>query len=358
MREQDGILLFGSIYPRFFEGEDICSLSADSVYAEMLLLLKEFDGEKYEKHLPDNISFGFYEGELERLRALVGTVDEGWVPFFDGGQRIYCGYVDGEVASFCIVENMGVHRIGDCAFRIGGPGCVGTLPKHRDKGIGLTMVKHVTQILKDEGYDYSYIHYTGVAPWYEKLGYKTSVKWGRNGVIQSAPGRKCLDEITKWRDKSMNIRRATKQDMEGLNRLLRQVLSVHHNGRPDLFRGEGKKYTDEQLAELLSDEKAPIFVAVDAKDWVLGYAFCRYQEHVNDNVLTDFRSLYIDDLCVEETVRGQHVGKALYEYVLAFAKEQGFYNVTLNVWTCNEAAMRFYERMGMKPQKIGMEVIL
>lgn len=156
----------------------------------------------------------------------------------------------------------------------------------------------------------------------------------------------------------MVIRRATEQDMEGLNRLLQQVLLVHHKGRPDLFRGEGKKYTNEQLTELIADDTTPIFVAVDEKNWMLGYAFCQYQEHKNSNVLTDIRTLYIDDLCVDETVRGQHIGKALYEHVLAYAKGQGFYNVTLNVWSCNESAMRFYEKCGLKPQKVGMEIIL
>ena len=45
------------------------------------------------------------------------------------------------------------------------------------------MVGKVTQILKEEGYDYSYIHFTGVSDWYKKLGYKTSHRWNRNGVI-------------------------------------------------------------------------------------------------------------------------------------------------------------------------------
>jgi ribosomal protein S18 acetylase RimI-like enzyme len=79
---------------------------------------------------------------------------------------------------------------------------------------------------------------------------------------------------------------------------------------------------------------------------------------VNNNILTDVKTLYIGDLCVDETLRGQHVGKKLYDYVLAFAKENGFYNVTLNVWSCNEGAMKFYEKCGLKPQKVGMEVIL
>lgn len=157
----------------------------------------------------------------------------------------------------------------------------------------------------------------------------------------------------------MRIRRAQETDMEGMNRLLIQVLHVHHKGRPDLFQGGNrKKYTDEQLRDIIQNEKTPVLVAVDEQEQVLGYAFCVFMQHVNDNILTDIQTLYIDDLCVDESLRGQGVGKQLYEAVLAFARESGCYNVTLNVWACNEAAMRFYEKCGLKPQKVGMETIL
>lgn len=154
------------------------------------------------------------------------------------------------------------------------------------------------------------------------------------------------------------IRRARECDMKDINRLLVQVNMVHHQGRPDLFREGKKKYTDEQLRELIHDDSRPIFVAVDDQERVLGYAFCIFQQHLDDNILTDIRTLYIDDLCVDETIRGQHIGKSLYEAVLAFARESGCYNVTLNVWTLNEGAMKFYEKCGLKPQKVGMETIL
>jgi len=156
----------------------------------------------------------------------------------------------------------------------------------------------------------------------------------------------------------MNIRRAKPQDMNGINNLLLQVCLVHHKGRPDIFKYGAKKYTDEELLAIILDDKRPIFVAVDEKDTVIGYAFCIFQQHLNNNILTDIKTLYIDDLCVDENIRGQHIGKQLYEAVLAFAKENGFYNVTLNVWSLNEGAMKFYEACGLKPQKIGMETIL
>ena len=156
----------------------------------------------------------------------------------------------------------------------------------------------------------------------------------------------------------MNIRRAEEKDMDGINHLLCQVLMVHHNGRPDLFKKDVKKYTDEELSDIIHDDTRPIFVSVDENEKVLGYAFCVYQQHIGDNILTDIKTLYIDDLCVDEQIRGKHIGRQIYEYVLAFAKEQGFYNVTLNVWSCNPTAMKFYENCGLVPYKIGMEKIL
>lgn len=156
----------------------------------------------------------------------------------------------------------------------------------------------------------------------------------------------------------MQIRRAKITDIHGLNKLLMQVLMVHHYGRPDLFKPNAKKYTDEELKLIIEDDATPIFVGVDDNDEVLGYAFCKFIQHIDNNILTDIKTLYIDDLCVDEDKRGMHIGKQLYEYVLAFAKESECYNVTLNVWSCNESAMKFYEKCGLVPQKVGMEVIL
>lgn len=156
----------------------------------------------------------------------------------------------------------------------------------------------------------------------------------------------------------MQIRRAGRSDIPGLAKLLLQVCQVHADGRPDLFRAGGTKYTEDELVALVQDDERPIFVAVDDDDAVLGYAFCVFEDYTNDTARTPVRSLYIDDICVDEDARGRHVGSALYDYVIAFARERDFYNVTLNVWSCNPGAQRFYEAMGMKPYKIGMEQIL
>ncbi len=153
----------------------------------------------------------------------------------------------------------------------------------------------------------------------------------------------------------MTIRKATALDAGRINELLYAVANVHAEGRPDIFKRGTKKYTDEQLLQIINGEKTPIFVAVDEKNCALGYAFC-VEKTTDDSLLFQARkTLYIDDICVDEVVRGRGVGTALFEYVEAFAKAQGFDEITLNVWAFNEAAYAFYQKRGMREQKITME---
>ena len=155
-----------------------------------------------------------------------------------------------------------------------------------------------------------------------------------------------------------SIRRATNTDISGLMSLLVQVDMVHHNGRPDIFKGPATKYSEKELEEIIKNDSTPIFVCVDENGNVLGHAFCIHKQIIGDSVLTDIKTLYIDDICVDDNCRGQGIGRSLYNHVISYAREYGFYNVTLNVWSCNPGALKFYESLGLKPQKIGMELVL
>ena len=152
----------------------------------------------------------------------------------------------------------------------------------------------------------------------------------------------------------MDIRLAQIRDIPELLKLLHQVEEVHRQIRPDLFRPGAVKYTGAMLEAMLDDPARPIYVGI-SESRLLGYAFCILQETKNDPVLCDRRTLYIDDLCVDETVRGAGVAPAIYQGVLDYAREIGCNAVTLNVWCGNDRAMHFYEKCGLKPQKIGME---
>lgn len=151
------------------------------------------------------------------------------------------------------------------------------------------------------------------------------------------------------------IRKAEVQDLPIVNRLLGQVLRVHHEGRPDLFRPSGKKYTDDELLAIFANPETPVFV-FEENGKVLGYAFCAAQTQGSGSLMP-LKTLYVDDICVDEQARGKHVGTALFEYVKAYARDKGFYNITLHVWECNPGARAFYEAMGMIPQYTSMELI-
>ena len=155
----------------------------------------------------------------------------------------------------------------------------------------------------------------------------------------------------------MEIRFATEQDVGGILELLRQVGQIHHEGRPDLFRAGAQKYGPSQVLALLNSSKTPIFVAVE-EEKVLGYGFCKVKTQEKDPIFCDSTELYIDDICVDENHRGQHIGTAIYQEIMRYAKMRRCHNVTLNVWCFNESAMKFYESLGMKPQRIFMETVL
>ena len=156
----------------------------------------------------------------------------------------------------------------------------------------------------------------------------------------------------------MMVRRAKKEDITRILELLIQVDMVHHNGRPDLFKGPATKYGADELEEIIKNDSTPVFVCVNEEGTVMGHAFCMHKQITDDRVLTDVRTLYIDDICVDEAFRGHGVGRALYDHVIEYARSLDFYNVTLNVWSCNPGAVKFYEAMGLKPQKTGMEKLL
>lgn len=152
------------------------------------------------------------------------------------------------------------------------------------------------------------------------------------------------------------IRTATPPDIQRIIELLHQVNMVHHVIRPDLFKPHTTKYDEEELLAMLNDPNKPIFVYDDGT--VLGYAFCQISEIKDHLLLQDIKTLYIDDICVDEIARGKHIGKALYEFVHDYALSIGCYNITLNVWEGNDPALSFYRNMGMQVQKTTMEIIL
>ena len=156
----------------------------------------------------------------------------------------------------------------------------------------------------------------------------------------------------------MTIRLAQPKDIPALIGLLEQILSVHHQARPDIFKESGEKYSEEELEQLMAQDQTPIFVYENADGQILGHLFVTIKEVSDNPVLHPIKTLFIEDLCVDQAVRGQKIGDQLYQFAVSYAKNIGCYNLTLNVWNDNEGALRFYQRQGMKPQETVMETIL
>jgi len=155
---------------------------------------------------------------------------------------------------------------------------------------------------------------------------------------------------------NFKIRRAEVRDIDKILLLLSEVHELHAKLRPDLFISGRTKYTREQLSEIFSNDDTPVFVADGGE--VLGYAFCVMQQPPFSTNMREIKTLYIDDLCVDGRYRGQHIGTMLFDYVKAYAKSQGCFDVTLHVWEGNDNARRFYEKMGMFVKETAMETRL
>ena len=178
--------------------------------------------------------------------------------------------------------------------------------------------------------------------------------------ISEANGSQILPEILidLIEERNMTIRKAEEKDIPRIIELLGQVLQIHADIRPDIFIPGTTKYTTDELTELLKNEEKPVYVAADEADVCVGYAFCQLKEQPFSNNMVPFKSLFIDDLCVDQETRGQHIGESLFEYVKKEAKQLGCYEVTLNVWAGNTSAEKFYEKMGMRrseERRVGKE---
>lgn len=182
--------LFTDMKPDFFGSGEFNNISENVFYEELVMTSDNTEYNKIEIPVPAEVVYRFAdtsdEEEMKKIQAAVREVDTDWVQYFTlFDSKIYCGYIGEKVVSFCLMSEMGTHYADGKQLHIGGPGCVGTIPEYRRKGIALKMVQNVTRILFTAGYDISWIHYTEVGPWYAKLGYRTVLKWNKKGIVES-----------------------------------------------------------------------------------------------------------------------------------------------------------------------------
>ena len=154
------IKMFNNMHPGFFDDSGIKGMPKDWTFSELIMDLRNDSPREVVPPCPENITFGEYNPVFH------GSLDNGSAPFYT-------------VVAFCILSDWGMQD----NLKVGGPGCVGTIPAYREKGIGLELVRRATDLLKKDKYDISWIHYTHLENWYKKLGYKTVLKWNSDGIV-------------------------------------------------------------------------------------------------------------------------------------------------------------------------------
>lgn len=156
----------------------------------------------------------------------------------------------------------------------------------------------------------------------------------------------------------VRIRKAEKQDASRIAELLETIAQLHHEGRPDIYAGGGAKYDITAVENKIADDGEIIFVAVDEKDYVLGYTMSKIYNTKDEGIVIGHKKMYIDDVCVDSQYRKHGIGKLLMAAAKQKAIDENCHICELNVWAFNENAVKFYESCGMTKQRIYMEYIL
>lgn len=132
------------------------------------------------------------------------------------------------------------------------------------------------------------------------------------------------------------IRKAIVADAQAIHDLLKQILLFHKAMYPQRFQKDAK-YSLDDVKELINDPKKLVYVYQQTE--ILGYIIADILERV----------IFIDDLCVDETHRGQKIGEQLVQQIFDDAGKMGVSEIQLNVWEKNIGAKHFYDKLGFKP---------
>ena len=152
----------------------------------------------------------------------------------------------------------------------------------------------------------------------------------------------------------MNIRNAQLEDINKISELMLQVAKIHSNARKDIFKEKNIEEIKNEVNNRMNN-KENILIAEENNNifGVIIYKIKEVREHKN---LKDRTVLWIDELVVDENIRGKGIGKSLFLEVNKIAKENNCNAVELNCWNFNRQAIKFYEKCGMNTQRLIMEV--
>ena len=86
-----------------------------------------------------------------------------------------------------------------------------------------------------------------------------------------------------------------------------------------------------------------------------GFAVVQYIDKPESAYMRAQHFYHIEEFGVDERYRRCGIGTALLCFCKAQAKNRGFDRVTLDVWTFNESAQKFYAAAGFQPYRCFLE---
>ena len=149
----------------------------------------------------------------------------------------------------------------------------------------------------------------------------------------------------------MILKPATESDWESIQRISVQIHDLHAAWRPDIYFHTDEPYPK---ARFLEDSSKGLLYVARQDNRVLGYVVLAILEKGGPGTVA-VRQLRLESICVDETCRGQGIGKAMMAELPLIAGMLNCTGLVLGVHPENQSALRFYQSCGFSVRTINME---
>ncbi|KAA0985461.1 GNAT family N-acetyltransferase [Pseudomonas sp. ANT_J28] len=153
-------------------------------------------------------------------------------------------------------------------------------------------------------------------------------------------------------------RRATPDDLLAICELAQQLNSLHHQERPDIYAPATENFARDSThwQPYIDGENQVTFLAEQAGR-TIGFITVQVTQFTSP-LMQPQRVGRVGSVCVDESIRGQGIGRALMQCAQTWAIEQNAVDLRLTVWAFNAPALRLYEELGYEVRAFEMGIRL
>ena len=140
-------------------------------------------------------------------------------------------------------------------------------------------------------------------------------------------------------------------DRKVVNALAKEVHAMHVAWRPDIYEMVDELYPEERFLDSIRQRN--LYVA-KMNSVPVGYVAVKIRDYDWPGVVRR-RVMLVDEVCVEESCRGQGIGQQMMLEIHALARAFGCTDLQLGVYPQNDAAVAFYQKCGFRIRSIDMQ---